>query len=128
MIKYFKIFSLVIFILGSIAITPTSRADFLNTGGGISLPGPVQKVINDAGGIKINIDLGGFINRLKSDFRPKEWASRGKIVQGLENVWTEANGWMESHLGVSIQKIGSFIGSIFVWVFKLLAGIFKKIF
>jgi|GEM_PF-5199439 len=119
-------FVVTIIIFGSIAITPISQASFFDRG--ISLPEPVQKVINEMSDIKVNIDLGGFINRLKSDFKPKEWASGGKIVQWLENAWIQTNAWMESHFGISIQKIGRLVGSIFIWIFEFSVGILKKVF
>ena len=71
------------------------------------------------------IDTSGFINRLKNDFRPKEWVSGEDLGPKISQLWLKANEWMESHMGISVEGIGSFIVSKFVSVFGFFVGLLR---
>lgn len=88
--------------------------------------------------VHINIDAGGFISRLRNDFKPKEWlSSAGGELSGtsgkdlgpkISQLWLKTNEWMESRIGISIEEgIGRFLVSVFVTIFKFLAGVLKSI-
>ena len=86
--------------------------------------------------VRINIDINGFIGRLKSDFKPKEWlSSAGGEISGVsgENLglkigqlWDRINGWLQDKIGFSIEDVGSFLAGVFVAIFKFLVEVLKK--
>ncbi|MEK7464525.1 MAG: hypothetical protein AAB617_01975 [Patescibacteria group bacterium] len=89
-----------------------------------NLPQPIKDLYDTTSKINIgeknSIDVNKIIEK-GSEFNPSD------VFYKAREIWSNANSWMGSHIGVSLSEIVRGIVGVVVWALEFIIDLFKKL-